>query len=70
MKGLRFFIFASYLTHKQTLGDPGISPATQAMNQQTIANMALPERPFAGMIRFFESVGEPADWEAAGFLRR
>lgn len=70
LKGLRFFIFASYLTHKQTLGDPGISRATQAMNRQTIANMALPERPFAGMIRFFESVGEPADWETAGFLRR
>ena len=66
--GFRYFIFESYLTHKRTLLDPGISAATRADNQQVIVNMTLPERPFAGMIRFFESVGQPEDWEAGGFF--
>ena len=68
LRGLRYFIFDSYYTHKKTLLDPNISAATREDNARTISNMQLPARPFAGMVRFFESIGQPADWEQQGFL--
>jgi hypothetical protein len=68
LKRSRYFIFDSYYTHKKTLLDDRISAATRADNEQAIANMALPERAFAGMIRFFEAAGQPDDWEQCGFL--
>ena len=68
LRRFRYSIFDSYYTHKRTLLDSRISAATQADNKQTISNMKRPERPFAGMVRFFESIGQPSDWEQQGFL--
>ena len=68
LRQYRYFIFDSYHTYKKTLLDSGISPATQADNEQMISKMKMPESPFAGMIRFFESIGQPSDWEQQGFL--
>ena len=68
LRQYRYFFFDSYCTHKKTLLDSSISAATQADNEQTISKMKLPDRPFAGMIRFFESIGQPSDWEQQGFL--
>jgi hypothetical protein len=65
---LRFNHFFSYFTHKLTLQDPGISAATQNLNQRSIDRMVRSSGRFAGMIRFFESTGLPQDWENNGFL--
>ena len=70
LRALRYFFFDSYYTHKRTLLDPGISAGTRAANELVIMNMMRPERPFAGMIRFFESAGQPDEWERNGFLIR
>jgi hypothetical protein len=59
LKRSRFFIFESYKTHRETLNDRRISTATRRNVTRTIGNMKKSERPFSGMIRYFESIGGP-----------
>jgi hypothetical protein len=54
LRRLRYFTYEAYDTCKQTLADPGISAATRALNAKVVQNMMGDERPFAGMIRYFE----------------
>ena len=68
LRRFRYAIFDPYYTHKRTLLDSRISALTRADIKQTISNMKRPECPFAGMVRFFESIGRPSDWEQQGFL--
>ncbi len=68
LRQLRFFVFDSYRTHKLTLADPAISAATRAANQQMITDLQGDDRPYAGMVRFFESIGDPVDWIQQGFM--
>ena len=68
LRALRYFTFSSYLTHKLTLMDGGISAETRRRNENQVQLMTRDRHPFAGMIRFFESIGGQADWLRGGYL--
>ncbi len=55
LKQSRYYTYMLYRTFKNTLKDPGISPATRLENEKAIQEMKAAPAPFAGMIRFFES---------------
>lgn len=59
LKQLRYVIHSAWKTHRLTLTDPGISPATRDLNAQQITRMQQADRPFAGMVRYFETIGLP-----------
>lgn len=54
LKQFRWQIYYSYMVHKETLQDPGISTATKKLNEDAINYMKSDEHAYAGMIRFFD----------------
>ena len=59
LKQLRYFFFDSYRIHKMSATALGFSAAVRAANVAMVARMMNSDRPFAGMIRYFEAIGGP-----------
>lgn len=56
LKNLRYLTYNYYQFVKQVLDDPGISPALRTSSEAMIQRMQADDAPFAGMIRYFESL--------------
>lgn len=53
---LRFQLYCLYMTYRHTLADNGISANTRIMNQNRLVQMSSGKSPYAGMIRYFETL--------------
>jgi hypothetical protein len=53
---LRFQLYCLYMTYRHTLADPGISANTRLMNQNRLTQMSADKSPYAGMIRYFDTL--------------
>jgi uncharacterized protein (TIGR02646 family) len=53
LKQNRYFIYDAYRTHRMTATHPQVPTALRDENLAAIKRMTDPERPFAGMIRYF-----------------
>ena len=56
LKQYRYQVYSQYRVFRLALDDPGISAATRAQIEQVIAGMQASDAPYAGMIRYFESL--------------
>ena len=68
LRGLRYATFHDYFVNKVTLEDPSINQNTRMVNEDAIKRKLRGSSPYAGMIRFFENVGNPEDWITDGWF--